>query len=214
MATTMTTKTRRSTSTANLDLDLFKTLTLEQVTALWFLAHGVTNENCTLDFGYARAGFKYNSKYLKFDGHDDAWYLRKKGYERLLKDLGELGFPAIGSNTDFTPDWVGDPDADEPEELVEDYAVLMRKDDEEDGEDPSEVEPLDPAHLTSSELEDLLNSYHSAQHTPVILVGEVDMAQEAWNAFNRKWAEVARAHDLDPDKYGFNSETGEIVKKE
>jgi hypothetical protein len=128
------------TSIPNIDLDLFKTLTLEQVTALWFLAHGVTNENRTLDFGYARAGFKYAPKYLKFDGHDDAWYLRKQGYKRLQHDLGELGFPALTSSTDLTPDWKGDPDAEEPAELQEDYEALMRAEEEEEEDDNDDTD--------------------------------------------------------------------------
>jgi hypothetical protein len=67
--------------------------------------------------------------------------------------------------------------------------------------------------LSKEDLDFLMDHYHTAKNTPCILLGTVDLATEAWNSFWDAWKRIATKYGIDSAEYGFNSSTGEIVKR-
>ena len=71
--------------------------------------------------------------------------------------------------------------------------------------------------LTKEELDELLRLYHTARTTPVIALSVADglagndFASIANRTFQSYWAELGTKYGFDPDRYGFNSKTGEVV---
>ena len=64
--------------------------------------------------------------------------------------------------------------------------------------------------ISEVDLNKLLELYKKAQNTPVMLVGSVDLSQEAWNEAGIFQQELGKKYDYDWEKVAINGK-GEVI---
>ena len=66
--------------------------------------------------------------------------------------------------------------------------------------------------ITTDELVELKKRQHRAQHTPVILIGGVDVSTEAWNKVREYGLMLSQKYGYIYENYAINTKTGEVIE--